>query len=277
MNGTGQADGIQLKNIRIASRFQLNPRTLPSLAPGRNTLKYRPGAALQRRAIPVQIDRISRFAARADAVRCIFENGQGILWPEEGKTAEVVFELFAPENSSLTGFDVGARFLDLRDGLAPDKFTAETRKTSMGRNGSAIKASPEASIEWSATLSGKYQRLWEYKQALEWRDGNPVEQVLRWPEVDRQIRSLPSGTKKAFVRYRLRGMGMDSLRLAIITPPSMSTSTLAIAHEWYVDGQRKGHVELIDKPMVGREYSIDIPSGKQFANYAVIMWCRPGK
>ena len=36
--------------------------------------------------------------------------------------------LEAPGSKELAGFDAGGRFLDLRDGLAPDKLTAEVRR-----------------------------------------------------------------------------------------------------------------------------------------------------
>ena len=41
--------------------------------------------------------------------------------------ATVIFALETPGSEELSGFDAGGRFLDLRDGLAPDKLTAEVQ------------------------------------------------------------------------------------------------------------------------------------------------------
>ncbi len=272
LTGPGQADAIQVRDILLTSRFQLNPRTLPELMPGRNRLSYRPGAALLRSVIPVQVERLSVQALRADSVKCILENGQGILWPEGADTAELVYELSAPDGSPLCGFDAGARFLDLRDHLAPDKFTAETRPTNLGRGGPG---DPEASIAWSLSHTAGYQELWKYSPNFLPRDGVPVDRLLRWPEIDRQVRSLPAGTRRVYVRYRLRGMGMDSPRLAVISPRRSAPSALEITHEWTLDGRQQRRLEVVDDSRVGRNYLIDIPRGGKLVNRAVIFYCPP--
>ena len=119
MSGSRQAAPIRISEIEIKSRFQLNPRTLPALAAGHNEVRYHPGPAHQRRSVPVGLSRLSQYAFREVDVKCLTEEGQEVLWPEDGRSAEIVFQLEAPGGSALTGFDAGARFLDLRDGLAP--------------------------------------------------------------------------------------------------------------------------------------------------------------
>ncbi|MBP1602742.1 MAG: putative domain lipoprotein [Acidobacteria bacterium] len=192
MLGNGAADSIRLRDIEITSRFELNPRTLPALGHGRNELQYRAGAALQRRPFPVRIDRLSQYACHAAAVRCVTEGGQNVLWPDRGQTAEIIFELAAPDGSPLSSFDAGSRFLDLRDGLAPDKLTAETRRTSLGGQSQNEAGSAQASLAWSVSMTGGYRVLWQYDQRLPWLDGKPVNKLLRWPEVDRRVTDLPN-------------------------------------------------------------------------------------
>jgi hypothetical protein len=275
MAGPGDAEGIRLRNIRITSRFQLNPRTLPALAAGLNELSYSPGAALRRSTIPVQIDRVPSEAARPARVRCVIENGQGILWPEGDDAADIVYELAAPDGTPLSGFDAGARFLDLREKLAPDKLTAEVRATSLGDAITEGMGGPEASIAWSTSVSGEFATLWEYKPAVQAKDGKPLERVLRWPEVDRKIRSLPAGTRKIYVRYRLKQMGMDSPRLAVISPQPPVAGGLEITHSWIENGRIKEHVERIPDARQSRSYRIDIPPANQIVNHAISFYCPP--
>ncbi len=273
MQGGRKAEAVQLSNIAITSRFQINPRTLPPLASGHNILVYRPGPVSQRRELPVPLDEISQVALRVVHAQCVIEEGQTVLWPDEDKTAEIVFELSAPEGSALSGFDAGARFLDLRDGLAPDKTTAEVRKTRLGFKPSRETAKPYASLAWSSSPDDGYRILWEYGKENPWKDGKTVEQMLRWPEVDRQVRSLPPGSKKIYVRYQLRGMGLDSPRLAIALPGSQQSKTLEITHQWLADGVRRQHVERIEKPWQDLDYSIDTGSAGSITNQALILYC----
>ncbi len=275
--GPGAADSIRLRDIRIGSHFQVNPRTLPWLEPGTNQLSYHPGPPLTRRIFPLRVDQLRDCAFRTEAVQSIRENGQDILWPDEGKTGEVVFELSSPDGAVLSGFDSGARFLDLRDGLAPDKFTAETRPTRLGRKSATVGASPRASLDWSISPERGYASLWEYDPQLRWRDGIAVDQVLRWPEVDRRIRSLPNGTRKVYVRYRFTGMGMDNPRLAVLAAAPAASQVLEITHEWYADGQLRKHVEHIENPASSLSYRIDTGSSRPVENHAIVLHCLPGR
>jgi hypothetical protein len=276
MIGSGRNDSIRIREVELKSRIQLNPRTLPVLKADRNELQYRPGAALERRPFPVKINRLSQFACRTAAVRCVTEDGQEMLWPEDGQTAEVVFELSAPDGSPIGGFDAGSRFLDLRDGLAPDKLTAETRKTGHGNRSASEAGATQGSLAWSTSLAGKYDVLWQYDPQRRWLDGNPVGQLLRWPEVDRRVRELPAGTRKIYVRYRFRGMGMDSVRLAtvVIRSPA-AAAALEIVHQWDADGRRREHREHIDRPDLAHDYVIDAGDARQVSNVALILSCPP--
>ncbi len=275
MSGGGAADSVQLRDIAISSRIELNPRTLPTLSPGRNELQYLPGVALQRRPFPVNISRLPQYACHAASVRSVTEGGQEMLWPEDGQTGEVIFELGAPDRSQLAGFDAGSRFLDLRDGLAPDKLTAETRRTGYGSRTGSASGSPQASLAWSASLTGKYETLWQYDQRLRWRDGKTVNQLLRWPEVDRRVRDLPAGTRKVYVRYRFSGMGMDSVRLATIAHRPPQAGALEILHQWTADGRRREHRERVERAELERDYVIDTGDAVRIRNVALSLSCPP--
>jgi len=274
MLGNGGEDSIRLRDIEIKSRFQLNPRTLPLLTAGRNHLQYRPGAAYQRRSFPVKIGRLSQYAYRAVGVKCLKESGQEMLWPENGKTAEVIFELAAPDSSPLSSFDAGSRFLDLRDGLAPDKLTAETRTTTFGNRSDREPGAAEASLAWSASPTGQYEVLWQYDPRLRWLDGKPVSQLLRWPEVDRSVKDVRAGTRKVYVRYRFKGMGLDSVRLAtVVSCRPEAARTLEIIHQWDADGQRREFRERIGRPTLAHDYIVDTGAAQKTVNFAVILSC----
>ncbi|HYK87517.1 MAG TPA: hypothetical protein VE398_02015 [Acidobacteriota bacterium] len=274
MRGAGAAEAIQLRNIGIVSRFQLNPRTLPELAKGRNNLSYRAGPATERREIPFPLERLTEIAAGATNVRCVIENGQAVLWPDKEQPAEFLLEIAAPDGTTLSGFDAGARFLDLRDGLAPEKTTAEVRSTHLGFARSAGTPAPSASLAWSTSPPyGGYTSLWEYSPEIPWKDGKAVKQLLRWPEVDRKVRDLPQGIRKVYVRYRLNGMGLDSLRLAAISPGAHRPGTLEITHQWLADGQVKTHVERIERHWLDHDYVVDTGSADNIVNQSLILSC----
>ncbi len=269
MLGPGSREAIRVKDISITSRFQLNPRVLPELSGGRNTLLYRPGPQRQRRSIPVMLDRLAQFASRIVNAQYVAEQGQGLLLPVDSKRAEVVFELSAADGSEINGFDAAARFLDIRDGLAPDKFTAEVRKT-----GQKLGAPIGGSLAWSLSPTGGYTTLWQYEQNLHWKDGEAITRTLRWPEVNRQVRVLPPGTKRVYVRYQLEGMALDNLSLAVLSPAERSSSSrLEITHVWNNGGQQKSHVERIQKPWMEHRYIVDTGPNDVVSNQAVIFYC----
>jgi hypothetical protein len=170
----------------------------------------------------------------------------------------------------VSGVDAGGRFLDLRNGLAPQKRTAETRPSKLASDDQA-RQERSAVLEWSFLPDGPYQRLWTYDPELRWLDGKPYERVLRWPEVDRHITNLPSGTKKIYVRYRFRNMALDDVRLAV-TSPRTASSRLEVIHVWHEDGKERSHVERIEDPSQKRAYTVAVGSAK-LKNYGVIYSC----
>jgi hypothetical protein len=244
----------------VSTIFQLNPRTLPALEPGENEIVYEPGTPEVRCVLPVRAARFDDFAFASRNARYAEENGQGFIVPAGAGEAAIVFELAG----DLTGFDAGGRFLDLRGGLAPDKLTAEVRKTAVRLPAGA----PRASLEWSLRPDGGFQTLWSYEEKLDWRDGDPVDRLLRWPEVDERVRSLPAGTNTVYVRYRLEGMALDDIRLAAISRAAAAASPLEITHLWSEAGTPRRHTERVSGP---RRYKVR--AGTDVVNESIILSC----
>ena len=263
----------EVKQIIISTRFQMNPRTLPALAGGSNELTYRAGDAQQRSPLDVALDGLQRCAHRATNVRYVAENSQGFVAPRDAEPAEILFELAAPDGAPISGFDAGGRFLDIRDGEAPDKFTAEVRKTAY--HSQVMPEKREASLAWSFTAEGPYTELWHYDPDLKWRDAIPIDRTLRWPEVFRQMRSLPGGAPHVYVRYRLKGMALDDLRLAVISPKARKSPLIEITHLWHEGGQARSHVERIDDPSREHSYSVPASTTAPITNDALVFYCPP--
>ncbi|MCX6622213.1 MAG: hypothetical protein NTY38_14320, partial [Acidobacteria bacterium] len=154
--------------------------------------------------------------------------------------AELIFDVAVPDGAPLTGIHAGGRFLDIRGGLAPDKYTAEVRKTAYAASGP-----PSAALAFATSPEGPYQGLWSYSEALDWRDGEKIDRLLRWPEVDRVVRSLPAGTRHIYLRYQVRNMGLDSIRFAALTAPKPARGNVRVRHEWKEGGVVKDHTESI--------------------------------
>jgi hypothetical protein len=251
-----KANGVELRSGVLRTRIQLNPRTLPALAAGQNDLVYTAGRPIVRHdfvSVPYQV---------TDA-RYVSDAAQGYWIPASEKTGELIFRAMGP----LTGIDAGARFLDLSQGLAPDKFTAEVRKVTALPSTHAA-----ASLAWSKSANGPFQTLWEYDPHLKWKDGIAIDRTLRWPEVDRH--TAVSGASEIYVRYQIRDLAVDSFRLAGEKPGSQKLSELEVTHVWKEDGTAKTHTERIAAGAGSHPYSIDIPAGAKVVNQALIFECK---
>lgn len=264
-----RSGGVKVQGFQTSTRFQLNPRTLPEIRAGGNEMVYTPGNPQRRRMVPVRVDQVEQTALKASNYRLVAEDGQSYLVARDGGPAEFLFELSAAEGAVLAGFDAGGRFLDIRDGIAPHKLTAETRKTAFQSSGASGRRF--ASIGWSTSPDGGFRGLWSYKEELAWRDGAPVDRLLRWPEVDRQVRSLPPGTRKVYVRYSIEGLAIDDFRLAAITPAA-GGGQLTITHVWREAGRQRTHVEKLARPGVAHSYVVE--AGRRPAAEALVLECR---
>ncbi|HZC44659.1 MAG TPA: hypothetical protein VE195_10815 [Acidobacteriaceae bacterium] len=271
LHGAGnQAPSLQ--NVFLTTTFQLNPRTIPTLTPGENHFEYRAGKDI-RTELPVRPSHLSEYAAKVENSSYVAQDGQG-YWINDGdKVGDVIFEVSANDRD-LSGFDVGGRFLDLTDGIAPDKFTAEIRHvTAWPANRQAPGA---ASIAWSTGSDGPWKTLWTYNPKLTWLDGQPVKQVLRWPEVDRSVRGLPAGTRRVYVRYQFSGLAIDHFRLASIRPENPSaTQHLKITQIWEENGAQHEFHKAIPNANVAQSYQISIPKQADVTNVAFILDCPP--
>ncbi len=263
----------EVKQLTISTRFQMNPRTLPALAGGTNEVTYRAGAAQQRWPIAVALDRVEQHAYLADNARYVAEKSQGFLAAKNAEAAEIILELEAPSDATISGFEAGGRFLDIRSGEAPDKFTAEVRKTTYQPEVPPERR--EASLGWAVTAQGSYTELWHYDPDLKWKDAIPIDRTLRWPEVFRQVRSLPNDTRRVYVRYRLKGMALDDLRMAVISPEERKSPLLEITHLWHEGGQARSYVERIAEPWREHHYSVPAGATAPITNDALILYCPP--
>ena len=246
-----------ITSLHLVSRIQLNPRTLPAVQTGENQFIYSAAAPIRRIAIPVPL-----AESAGENFELVSQSGQDFLCPSANKSGEIVYALDA-DGSPLTGFDAGARFLDLRDGLAPDKLTAETRHTGIAS------AAGDASLAWSVSPNGPFHRLWHYSEKLAWRDGDPIEQLLLWPEVFQQVRDLPPGTKRVYVKFRSSGPALDNIRLAVYAEAPPPKGLVRLTQVWLEEGARREHVQEIEATT--REHEFTIRAGSDVQNQAVIL------
>jgi hypothetical protein len=260
-------NGLELRGGTLLTRIQLNPRILPELAPGRNNLIYTAGAALGRHTVAIDTPAARNVAHTVLNARYVSANGQGFWIADAAGPADFIFRLRTPDAAPMAGFDAGGRFLDLSDGLAPDKFTAEVRRVA------AVPANhPAASIAWSKSPVGPFQTIWEYDPRLKWRDGVPIDRTLRWPEVDRRVEV--AGAHEIYVRYRIRDLALDHFRLATETKGPAGSSPLELTHIWREDGAVQKFTQRIPAGATELNYSIDIPAGAKVVNEAVIFECQ---
>ena len=132
--------------------------------------------------------------------------------------------------------------------------TAETRKTSYSPAGPRA-----ATLAWSTSPDGPFENLWSYNEEINWRDGEKIDRLLRWPEVDRVLRTLPAGTKHVYLRYQVRNMALDSVRFAALTAPKNPQNKLVVRHEWKENGELKQQTEKLTTP--GERYKVKAGTG----------------
>jgi hypothetical protein len=229
--------------LNLVSRIQLNPRSLPAIETGDNQFNYSSGRAIERIEIPAPLAN-----APVHNLKLITESDQQFLLPQDSD-ASVLYALDA-DGKPLTGFDAGARFLSLRDGLAPNKLTAETRHTDV-----ETKDGP-AAISWALSPKGPFHQIWRSPDKLSWRDGQAVDRLLCWPEVFRSFQDLPAGTKRVYVRLSSAGPAIDSIRLAIYAAGSPPSGHLKIIQRWREAGVRREHVEPVDGAAMQHVFAI---------------------
>jgi len=286
-----RAGGAPLRGGLLRTRIQLNPRTLPELAAGRNQLVYTAGPAMVRRAITAEPSHVTNAHYVSDGAQgywvpasehavpasehAVPASGHSVpasehAVPASGEPGEFVFRLTGPNGAPLAGFDAGGRFLDLSTGLAPDKFTAEVRKVAPFPANRAANH-PAASIAWSESPDGPFQTIWAYDPLLKWRDGIAIDRTLLWPEVDRHVEV--SGAPEVYVRYRIRGLALDNFRLAVETRGRGDSSALEVTHVWREDGTAKTRTQRIPAGSSAYRYAVEIPKGAKVVNEAVIFEC----
>ncbi len=257
VNLDGQAT---LRHALLRTRFQLNPRTLPELAPGHNELIYTSGQAIMRRELAGEPE-------QSVNARYVSDGGQGYWIPQAGGAGDLLFRIAGQDGAPLTGFDAGGRFLDLSGGLAPDKFTAEVRRVTP-----LPARQPAASIAWSRSPDGPFETIWEFDPRLSWKDGVPIDRVLRWPEVDRHV-AVPN-LSAVYVRYRIRDLGLDSFRLAVESPGGAAPQPLAVTHAWKENGIARTYTQLVPAGTRELRYAIEIPAGARVENQALVFEAR---
>jgi hypothetical protein len=228
-----------IRALTLASRIQINPRTLPALAAGENHFAYTSASALVRKTKSLALQDL-----QSSNLRVLTEKGQTLLCPGSDGGEKMV------ELDATSGFDFGARFIEIRNGLAPDKLTAEVRTTAAGdRSGTA-------SIDWSTSPAGPWRKGWTLPSPAPSLDGETIERVLRWPEANVSVRSLPKGTQKVYVRIRTSGPCVDNVRSAVWEAGDAPAGKLRVTHAWTEGGVRREHGELISATEQSRDYKI---------------------
>ncbi len=263
----------ELHDFFLTTLFQLNPRTLPALTAGENVFNFHAGSHV-RTELPIRTSHLDEFASKIENASYESQDGQGYLINKNSKPAEIIFTLTAGRGNELTGFHAGGRFLDLRDGIAPNKFTAEVRKvTPWPAN---AKGPGTASIAWSTSSNGPWTTIWTYNPKLTWLDGQPIPQVLRWPEVDRSVRDLPAGTRRIYVRYIIDGLALDHFRLSTTRPANPAASQhLVVTQIWKQNGIQHEFRKDIQHANEPQQYQISIPQQGTVDNVALILECPP--
>ena len=259
--------GALIQDLLLTTRFEVNPRTLPELKSGHNELVFSAGPPRLRRELNFDAALIEKVAGRVSNARHVEDGAQGFWIPAAEDTAEFVFRLTGVQGEVLSGFDAGGRFLDLSRGLAPDKFTAETRPVTP-----LLAKRPAASIAWSESASGPFRTIWEFNPKPVWKDGDAIDRTLPWPEVDGHV--ALSGIREVYIRYSIRDLALDHVRLAKETQPSAGFSPVVVSHLWREGATPRSFSVTVPPGAIEHRYAIDIPVGSKVEDEAIIFECK---
>jgi hypothetical protein len=90
-----------------------------------------------------------------------------------------------------------------------------------------------------------------------------------WPEAFQQIRDLPAGTQRVYVKFRSDGPAIDSIRLAVYAQAAPPSGRLTITQQWREQGIRHSHVEQI--AAAAKEARFSVRAGSNVQNEAIIL------
>jgi hypothetical protein len=94
-----------------------------------------------------------------------------------------------------------------------------------------------------------------------------------WPEVDRGIDSFPTGTRKLYLKYSVKGMALDDIRLALFTPAGPESKPLLVTHNWYSKGSRMSHGVEIKEPDKPLKYLVRTNPMAVIRNLSIVFEC----
>ena len=260
-----------LPGLLMQSLFEFNPRTLPELLPGSNHYQLSESQT-ERREWPVHASNAMQFAAATQHMVYKDDDGQGYLRNEDGHDGELIFAMERETDGSMREIDAGGRFLNLSGGLAPNKLTGETRPVQ--RWPTSPGAALSASISWSTGAHGPWTSVWSFEQQALVKGAGPQKvQTLQWPEVDRRITGLPQGSGPVYVRYQVRNVAMDDVRLATVRAPASARSPLTVTHCWTADGKPAAFSRSFGEGDAA--YQIDLPQGSSIHPTALVLSAGP--
>jgi hypothetical protein len=251
--------GAVVSSLMVRTNVEINPRTLPALSAGRNELEYTGGPAQIRRTIEIVPESACRIAQRCSNVQYVGDATQGYWVASGSDPAELLFRVRSVGNEPLIAVHAGARFIDVAKGLAPDKFTAETRPVAKSPLGMTA---GEASIAWGTAADGPFTAVWNF------RPGRADVRTLVWPEVDRVI-PVDGKLREIFVRFRVRGFAVDSLRISYATAAS-GHSPLLITHQWAEGGVAHEKSIVVGAGVESQRYSLEVRKDAVVTNRAVV-------
>jgi hypothetical protein len=259
-----QNDIVGFSHIIIKSRILQNPRILPTLQPGENNLMVTYGEQAELQTLRPDISQIDKVALKIKNVKYVFEEDQGFLRPDINQSGTIIFKIKAPCDGFIQRLQIGGRFLKLEK-IAPDKLTAEIRKIRSGFN--YEDDNYQALIRVSDNDSLSYKKIWEFDKKIIWRNGRPIKQFLRWPEVDQTV-YFKTPVKSCYVEYQLQNIVLDKIRFNLIYQRSKHvemSQKMVINHVWQEDGIEKVHTEIVRPNRGNCSYTIGI-SGKKIVN-----------
>ncbi len=233
-----------LEKLSLRTAFQLSPRALPAVRPGKNEMTFLAGPETCTMVFAPRLNTLEALAEETYSMKdTVFEDSA--VRSTAGKTAELIYELQPPKPGKVHSFSVDTGCRRSYDGRSPED---------------------RISISWAEN------------SPCEWRpaadDSDFPMYAGHWSYHLNASGECSDNVEKLYIRYQIKTLGNAGIRNILIrlrwkpnSAASIASPGLKISHEWKDEDGNQRFEHVVTEP----EYKYTFDAGQEVKNRRVIM------